>query len=91
MPALPTVFPAVQQEKENRMTYGWIVPFLFMFTLLAVCVFALVSKKNTEDRIDDPNVPKSTLAKDGPQGGVAFLMPLDQQRQRGRDAAPVLE
>lgn len=73
------------------MAYGWIVPFLFMFTLLAVCIFALVSKKNTEDRIDDPTVPKSTLAKDGPQGGVAFLVPLDQQRDNGRNVEPVLE
>ena len=75
------------------MEYNWIVPFLFMFTLLAVCVFALVSKKNTEDRIDDPTVPKSTLAKDGSQGGVAFLMPLDRQgrHQKGDNVAPVLE
>lgn len=75
------------------MGYNWIVPFLFMFTLLAVCVFALVSKKNIEDRIDDPNVPKSTLAKDGPQGGVAFLIPIGQQarHQRGENVAPVLE
>ncbi len=75
------------------MEYGWIVPFLFMFTLLAVCVFALVSKKEVEDRMHDPNMPKSTLAKDGPQGGVAFLTPLAEQRrtQKGANVPPVLE
>jgi len=76
------------------MQFTWIVPFLFLFTLLAVCVFALVSKKAVEDRQDDPSVPKSTLAKDGPQGGVGFLQPLEEQarrRQQGRNVAPVLE
>ena len=73
------------------MDYGWIVPVLFMFTLLAVAVFALVSKKNVEDRRLDPLAPKSTLAKDGPQGGVAFLNPLGQKPQDKPTAAPVLE
>jgi len=77
------------------MQYTWIVPFLFMFTLLAVCIFALVNKQATEERKDDPTVPKSTLAKDGPQGGVAFLLPLDELRRRRRlqekDVEPVLE
>ena len=50
------------------MDYGWIVPFPLMFTLLAVCVFALVSKNEVEDRMHDPNMPKSTLAKDGRRG-----------------------
>lgn len=68
-----------------------IVPLLGLGTLLCVSVFALLSKKNTEDRIDDPSVPKSTLAKDGPQGGVAFLMPLDQRMRRKPEVPPVLE
>ena len=53
---------------------AWIVPLLSLFTLLAVCVFALVSKARTEERKHDPSAPKSTLAKDGPQGGVDMLM-----------------
>ncbi len=49
------------------------LPLLTMITLLAVVIFALVSKHRTEQRRHDPNAPKSTLAKDGPQGGVAPL------------------
>ncbi|TVP70557.1 MAG: hypothetical protein EA339_12380 [Rhodobacteraceae bacterium] len=55
------------------MDFASIVPVLFMFTLLFVIVFALISKKAVQARAADPDVPKSTLAKDGPQGGVAFL------------------
>ncbi len=47
------------------MDYATIVPVLALLTLLAVAVFALVSKKRVEDRMDDPTVPKSSLAKDG--------------------------
>ena len=32
----------------------------------------------------DPNAPISTLAKDGKFGGVAFLVPLDEQLARHR-------
>ena len=73
------------------MDYGWIVPLLFLITLLAVAVFALVSKKNVEDRRHDGSVPKSTLAKDGPQGGVAFLQPPDQRNRTKPEADAVLE
>jgi hypothetical protein len=60
---------------------GGIVPFLSLFTLLAVGVLALVSAERTKDRMRDPDAPVSTLAKDGKYGGVAFLVPLDD-RQR---------
>lgn len=73
------------------MDNGWIVPLLFLVTLIAVAIFALISKRNVENRRHDPTVPKSTLAKDGPQGGVEFLKPLDQQRKHKPDADPVLE
>ena len=74
------------------MTYAWIVPFLFMFTLLFVIVFSLINKKAVEARIADPNMPKSTLAKDGPQGGVGFLLSAeDQERRRIRNARAVIE
>jgi hypothetical protein len=73
------------------MDFAWIVPLLSLGTLLAVGVFALVSKVKTEERIHDPSIPTSTLAKDGPQGGVAFLVPLDQRPRRVRDVPPVLE
>ncbi|WP_299374062.1 hypothetical protein [uncultured Tateyamaria sp.] len=39
---------------------------LFLVTAGAVIVFALVSKSKVEDRIEDPDAPKSTLAKDAP-------------------------
>ena len=58
---------------------GGIVPFLSLFTLLAVAVLALISKERTKDRMRDPNAPVSTLAKDGKYGGVAFLVPLEER------------
>jgi len=64
------------------MTSTWIIPFLFMFTLLFVLVFSLINKKAVKERIADPNAPKSTLAKDGPQGGVAFLLPYEERKRR---------
>lgn len=57
------------------MDYSALVPILALGTLLAVCIFALVSKARVEERRHDPYAPKSTLAKDGPQGGVATLDP----------------
>lgn len=61
---------------------GAIVPFLSLFTLLAVAVLALISKERTRDRMRDPNAPVSTLAKDGKYGGVAFLLPLEVRAHR---------
>lgn len=43
-----------------------LLPILALLTLLSVTVFALVSKKKVEARMDDPNAPKSALAKDSP-------------------------
>jgi Tfp pilus assembly protein PilX len=39
---------------------------LFLFTILAVMGFAAFSKRKTEERMSDPNAPKSSLATDGP-------------------------
>lgn len=61
---------------------GGIVPFLSLFTLLAVAVLALISKERTKDRMRDPNMPVSSLAKDGKYGGVAFLLPLEARLVR---------
>lgn len=83
-----TVHP---DNKDHPMDYAWLIPFLSLFTLLAVAVFALVNKAATEERRHDPNAPKSTLAKDGPQGGVGFLTPLDQRRHTKPEVAAVLE
>ena len=48
----------------------WLLPVLTMLTLLSVIVFALISKKKTEERRHDPNAPKSSLATDGPVPGA---------------------
>lgn len=68
---------------------GAIVPFLSLFTLLAVGVFALISKERTKDRMRDPNAPVSTLARDGKYGGVAFLLPLEARVRRVEVLRPV--
>ena len=52
------------------MDVSFFLPLLTLFTLLAVLIFAMVSKARVEKRRHDPDAPKSTLAKDGPQGGV---------------------
>lgn len=64
------------------MITGSIVPFLSLFTLLAVGILALISAERTKDRMRDPNAPVSTLAKDGKYGGVAFLLPLAERQRR---------
>ena len=48
------------------MDLSFLVPVLALVTLLAVAVFALMSKSRVEKRRHDPNAPKSTLAKDAP-------------------------
>lgn len=73
------------------MDYSWLIPFLALFTLLGVCIFALVSKERTDARRHDPNAPKSTLAKDGPQGGIAALGPAGEHPEDKPKVPPVLE
>lgn len=46
-----------------------IVPILALVTLLMLIVFAMISKKKVEDRLEDPDAPKSTLAKDARSEG----------------------
>jgi hypothetical protein len=48
------------------MTAEFLVPLLALMTILAAIVFALVSKHRTEQRLEDPNAPKSRLAQDAP-------------------------
>ncbi|WP_299695119.1 hypothetical protein [uncultured Tateyamaria sp.] len=43
-----------------------ILPILFGLTAAAVLVWALMSKRATENRMEDPDAPKSTLAEDAP-------------------------
>jgi len=46
------------------MESGFIVIMLALFTLLAFIVMAIISKRQTEARMDDPSATKSTLAAD---------------------------
>jgi hypothetical protein len=52
------------------METGYFLAILSLFTFVAVIVFALISKKKTEERLADPEAHrdenKSTLAKDAP-------------------------
>lgn len=52
------------------MDIGYLLGFLALFTIIAVIVFALISKKKTDDRLKDPaahrDENKSRLAKDAP-------------------------
>ncbi|PZX18896.1 hypothetical protein LX81_00589 [Palleronia aestuarii] len=47
------------------MDFAWLIPLLALITLLVVLVLALRSKQHTENRRQDPNAPKSSLAADG--------------------------
>lgn len=49
---------------ETDITSGFVVPFLFVVTIGAIIVFALMSKKKTEQRKRDQTASKSTLAED---------------------------
>ena len=54
------------------MDWTSLVGLLAIFTLAAFAIFAFVSKQKVEDRIDDPDATKSTLAKDkNPHGAPA--------------------
>ncbi len=46
-----------------------IVPLLALVTTLAFIGFALWSKREIKERMEDDTVPKSTLAKDTPSDG----------------------
>lgn len=51
------------------MDFTYLIVILALVTMLAVIVFALVSKAKVEQRKDDPHSPKSTLAADKPSDG----------------------
>lgn len=48
---------------------GFIVILLALFTLLAFVVLAMISKKKTNERKNDPTSTKSTLAADKASDG----------------------
>ncbi|WP_420862962.1 hypothetical protein [Algirhabdus cladophorae] len=46
------------------METGFFVMMLALLTLLAVVVWAIISQRKIQKRMDDPSAPKSTLAAD---------------------------
>ena len=70
------------------MEVGYLLPILALFTLLAVCIAALVSKRSTDKRREKlwrGEAPKSTLSEDAPNEARGEAAPIDEQRGR-RDA-----
>lgn len=51
------------------MDFTYLIVILALLTMLAVLVFALVSKAKVENRIEDDDTPKSTLAADKKSDG----------------------
>lgn len=51
------------------MDVSFLLPLLAMVTLLAGAIFAYISGQKARERLEDPNAPKSTLAKDAPSDG----------------------
>lgn len=51
------------------MDWTTLTAFLAFVTLTTVIMIALLSKYRTEQRLDDPDAPESTLAKDVPSRG----------------------
>ncbi|MGR3513508.1 MAG: hypothetical protein ACU0GG_12170 [Paracoccaceae bacterium] len=47
------------------MTTNTLLIVLPLLTFAAVLIFAYLSKRRTEQRMKDPDAPKSSLAKDG--------------------------
>lgn len=73
------------------MDFTWIVPLLSLLTLGTVAALAAAGKLAILARKHDPSIPPSTLAIDGPFGGVAFLRPIDPSARRIEHVEPVLE
>lgn len=74
------------------MDLGSIVLMLALATLPAVLLYAVITKDAVDDRMEDPYVPKSTLAADGAladdgtQDGVECADPEAAERLPGRFA-----
>jgi hypothetical protein len=68
--------------KDTQMDtdFSFIVPLLGLLTLLAVCVFALISKARVERLRHDPTAPTSSLAKDSRTGGAIHALDDDGLR-----------
>lgn len=65
------------------MEVGYLLPILALFTLLAVCVAGIVSKRSTDKRrakLWRGEAPKSTLAEDAPNEARGEAAPMEQRR-----------
>jgi hypothetical protein len=54
---------------------------LFLITMGAFLTAAVISKRRTEERLADPDAPKSALAKDGPGPNPAETAPSRQAEE----------
>jgi hypothetical protein len=65
------------------MEVGYLLPILALFTLLAVCVGALISKRGTDKRrakLWRGEAPKSTLSDDAPNEARGEAAPMEERR-----------
>jgi hypothetical protein len=72
------------------MEVGYLLPILALFTLLAVCIAALVSKRSTDQRRQKlwrGEAPKSTLSEDAPNEARGEAAPREDS-QAPRDQTP---
>jgi hypothetical protein len=76
------------RSRSAFMEVGYLLPILALFTLLAVCIAGLVSKRSTDNRrekLERGEAPKSTLSQDAPNEARGEAAPLDDPQGR-RDA-----
>ena len=63
----------------------WIIlAVLFLATMIIFLGWAAVSKRRTDKRLDDPDAPKSALAKDGPGPNPATAPRMGDAQPRNR-------
>jgi hypothetical protein len=71
---------------------SFLLPALAFATLGIVLVLAIISKRKTDARRDDPNAPKSTLASDAPnEHGPSSSQTSDRQSASGETASRPVE
>ncbi len=73
------------QLKERWMDGSFLVPALALVTMGIVIVLAIISKRKTDARHDDPAAPKSTLAGDTPDRHEASGMSREKPDNTGSD------
>jgi hypothetical protein len=75
-------------RKDLAMTTTTFIALLSLGTLACVLVAAWISKRRTEDRLQDPAAPRSSLAADGPGPNPAVAPRNDDVDPRGGGVTP---